>query len=656
MKFDSAATLGEAKAESPATVDAIPYRADIDGLRGIAVIAVMLFHTWPSFLRGGFIGVDVFFVISGYLISGIIFSALDSPSGFSFTNFYFRRARRLFPALLVVLTFSICLGWFVLLPKQYSQLGSDIAAASAFIANFSFFRGAGYFAAGAETKPLLHLWSLGVEEQFYILWPSLLILISKFHRFTAIVIALLAIASFISNIESSFTNQSAAFFLPQNRFWELLVGALIALSMRGGRNLPSPKLADTASAVAIILFAVAIFKISQNRIFPGWWALLPVASSALFILAGPNAIFNRWILSFPRIVWIGLISYPLYLWHWILLSFVRIVYIGPPNFFARLGCVALAIVLAWATFQYVERPIRFKMSKSLWAVPLFAALAVIGAAGILLNANGGFSSRTIYGWGEQRQFVQFYRDIIENLTEWRYECNFFDWRNNKSKNYISPSCTAIGKRPIVFLWGDSHAQALSPGIREALGNNASFNQIATSGCYPNLADVTQSPDVKSCNLSNWAARDFIQAARPDILILAQRFQHEMIDWKRISDFALESGVKKIILIGPTPQWKADLPEIIAHHFWNVDHTYIQRGIDPSAFQTDAVLHQKYDNSNFLTYVSLIDKLCSLKGCRTTVPGKENNNLIIFDYGHLTPAGSSFVGREILKPILLKAIE
>jgi peptidoglycan/LPS O-acetylase OafA/YrhL len=357
------------------------YRPDIDGLRAVAVLAVVAFHAFPSWVRGGFIGVDVFFVISGYLISIIIFENLDRNT-FSFTEFYARRIKRIFPALLLVLIACFAFGWFALLADEYQQLGKHIAAGAGFISNFTLWNEAGYFDNSADTKPLIHLWSLGIEEQFYIVWPILLWFAWK-RKFNLLTITIfVAIASFVLNIKGIKQDMVATFYSPQTRFWELLCGSSLAwftlykknafsnlkqkLDYWLSRAIYSEKqeaedktLLNVLSFVGLLLLAYGFFHIHKEFSFPGKWALVPVLGAVLIISAGSNTWVNRTILSNQVAVWFGLISFPLYLWHWPLLSFARIVESEVPSRNIRLAAVVLSIVLAWLTYKFVERPLRF---------------------------------------------------------------------------------------------------------------------------------------------------------------------------------------------------------------------------------------------------------------------------------------------------------
>ena len=317
------------------------YRPDIDGLRAIAVLAVIGFHASPSLIPGGFIGVDIFFVISGYLISTIIMNNLERSS-FSFVEFYIRRINRIFPALFIVLFTCYIFGWFVLLPDEYKQFGKHVAGGAGFVSNFMFWIESGYFDNAAKTKPFLHLWSLGIEEQFYIIWPLLLWIAWKQRLNLLIITLLVMLISFALNITRvNSEHLDAAFYSPQTRFWELLVGSVLAyfnlhkqayyskltlleawFDKRVGpliylhQSNPKNTLLNLLSFLGATLILISILLISKENSFPGWWALMPTAGAFLIILAGNKAWLNRAVLSHRSFVWFGLISFPLYLWHW----------------------------------------------------------------------------------------------------------------------------------------------------------------------------------------------------------------------------------------------------------------------------------------------------------------------------------------------------
>lgn len=368
------------------------YRPDIDGLRAIAVLAVVSFHTFPNLMKGGFIGVDVFFVISGYLISTIILEDLDK-NAFNFLNFYARRIRRIFPTLILVLISCFAFGWFVLLPSEFEQLGKHIASSATFVSNLILWKESGYFDTPSDIKPLLHLWSLGIEEQFYIVWPLLLWITYK-KRFNLLSIGLLvALISFYLNIYKVKTDIVAAFYLPQTRFWELMIGSLLAWGtlynpvfstkpiFHDERENDSKTLVSIISVFALLLLIFGFCYIDKNIGFPGKWALIPVFSTFLLIYVGSKAWVNSIILSNKVVVWFGLISFPLYLWHWPLLSFARILEDEVPTCNIRIAAILLSITLAWLTYQLVERPIRVGKHSTLKTISLVILMTIVGYVG-----------------------------------------------------------------------------------------------------------------------------------------------------------------------------------------------------------------------------------------------------------------------------------
>ena len=380
-----------------ASAQDLRYRPDIDGLRALAIVCVVAFHADRALLPGGFCGVDVFFVISGFLITGIIVGELESDR-FSFGRFYARRARRLFPALIVVLLTTLALGWLILLPDEFRTLGADSAAGAAFSSNLVQYSDVTvYF--GTAGRPLMHLWSLGVEEQFYFLWPVLIYATWKFGRRWLGLIGLAVIAaSFLENVAVVSFDPQAAFFLPWSRLWELSLGATLAISQyyRQQRPFPAAGPYDTTvvgwllqhrctiywtCGAALLLASFLIVKGTWE--FPGFWALAPSVGTALIILAGPQAWLNRRVLSLRPVVFIGLISYPLYLWHWSLLCFARLVEPAPSGLMSGAALV-VAFSLSVATYRYIELPLRRSRRSQRFLAALCTTLAGCGILGYLV--------------------------------------------------------------------------------------------------------------------------------------------------------------------------------------------------------------------------------------------------------------------------------
>jgi peptidoglycan/LPS O-acetylase OafA/YrhL len=428
------------------------YRRDIDGLRAVAVLSVLAFHAFPTALTGGFVGVDIFFVISGYLISSIIFENLEQHH-FSYVEFYARRIRRIFPALAVVLVFTYIVGWWLLFPEEFRALGKHTAAGAGFLANLFLYMERGYFDSSAEVKPLLHLWSLGVEEQFYIVWPLLLGLVWK--RGLGLVGTTLAVAcgSFAFNLYVLQHDSDAAFYSPFTRFWELMLGGLLAYWKlhRPETSTARDKFAALAGAVLIIS---ALLLINRTRAFPGWWALLPTLGACLIIRAHPGNWFNRTILSNSPAVWIGKISYPLYLWHWPLLSFARIVAghaLGAP---ARMSALAASFLLAAATYRWIETPIRRGRlgGRRSVVVALAASMVLIGALGAITFKEDGFEFRDAARTFPVTPVREF---LVSRASDGSCE-------RLLAKHTIKDEiCLANDPHPDAMIIGDSHAAALN---------------------------------------------------------------------------------------------------------------------------------------------------------------------------------------------------
>ncbi|MDK9723936.1 MAG: acyltransferase [Sterolibacteriaceae bacterium MAG5] len=472
------------------------YRPDIDGLRAVAVLSVVAFHAFPEWVHGGFVGVDVFFVISGFLISTIILRSLDAGD-FSFADFYARRIKRIFPALALVLAASLALGWSLLLKDELRQLGGHTAAGAAFLSNFVLMRESGYFDTAVELKPLLHLWSLAIEEQFYLIWPLALFLAYRYRRNPLTVILLVLAVSFALNAGRAGGRHAVqTFYHPLTRFWELLAGgalAWIALHRHEAfdaalrRLLPEADrqsaLQDTKSFLGIGLVAAGVFLLDRSRAFPGWWALLPVLGAFLLISAGPHAAVNRRLLAHPVFVFVGLISYPLYLWHWPLLSFARIVIGETPSAGVRIALVALSVLLAFLTYRFVEKPIRAPRpavaghdaprSPAAIVAVLTAAVAILGIAGLLIQ-QGSLGGR-----------LKTLDAISDAKDDWDYPRVSAKDRHPQYSFHLRP-LPGRSDDTLLFL-GDSNVEQFYPRVRklhEDSGRAATVVFVTAGGCSP----------------------------------------------------------------------------------------------------------------------------------------------------------------------------
>jgi peptidoglycan/LPS O-acetylase OafA/YrhL len=430
-------------------MSSLKYRADIDGLRAVAVLGVVIYHAFPWALPGGFTGVDIFFVISGYLISGILYKG-HLQGGFRFKEFYARRVRRLFPALITVLALTMAYGWLILLPDEYEQLGKHIAAGTLFIQNIVFWKESGYFDTAANLKPMLHLWSLAVEEQFYIFFPPLLLLIWKRKWPLAVILGVLMIASMIGNLVMSVQNSASDFFLTPYRAWEFLGGSLLAWwHYDKGHEEEVPLYREAFSWVGALLLILGMAFIQKEQAYPGWRALLPVAGTLLLMEGGRSSWVNREILSNPAVVWIGLISYPLYLFHWPALSFVHIVKGQDPPSMYLWEALGVSLLLAAITYHFIERKIRHNKSN------YTLASLVAGFVSIGIFAMFAFN-------GKIKSYLS--ESILPEYAKASKEHNYFD---DTKVTKFSPHIwlhEAGGNEKKTLYIGDSHMQQCIPRV------------------------------------------------------------------------------------------------------------------------------------------------------------------------------------------------
>jgi len=644
----------------------LKYRPDIDGLRAVAVLAVVVFHAFPALAPGGFVGVDVFFVISGFLISGIIFSALERGQ-FSFRDFYARRIRRIFPALILVLVSVYAAGWFLLYADRFAELGKHTAGGAGFIANIVLWREAGYFDGASDTKPLLHLWSLGVEEQFYFVWPLAAWLAWK-RRFDLLALTLLVLlASLYFNLDRIRRDLIGTFYAPHTRFWELMTGAALAhfagvparsrITQRFNelldRVVARPVARHVISVIGALLIAASVIVIDQSRHFPGRWAMLPVLGSALLIAAGPDAVINRVVLSQRLVVGIGLISYPLYLWHWPLLTLMRLVEGETPPAGMRLTAVLISLLLSWLTYAIVEKPIRFGPRRRLTVAALCVLLAGIGTAGFYTYRADGLWGRAV-NRSAQAPFSAYYDAMRKKgiVQPYRLECDFMELVTDAVKDRIAPECTTAGPQGTWFLWGDSHAQALSPGLTSILPNGVALAQVATSSCRPSLEPIDLHVPGERCARANGYAIGKIAELRPDTLVLAQAGDHGSTDWESLAAYVKNLGVRRVVLVGPAPMWQPSLPEIFINRFWDAKPDRIAYGLVDERQALDDRLRERFGQSPLLSYVSLMAANCDASGCLAVVPGTDPPELMAFDASHLTPRASVYVAQQILRPMLM----
>ncbi|MGJ4940717.1 acyltransferase family protein [Bradyrhizobium sp. HKCCYLS1011] len=506
------------------------YRADIDGLRAVAVVPVVLFHAGMPILTGGFVGVDIFFVISGYLITSIILPDIDAKR-FSITTFYERRARRIFPALAVVLFFCAVAGFVLLTPSDYKTLGESILATTLFVSNIFFWRQTDYFAAPASESPLLHTWSLSIEEQFYVFYPWLLILVSRRPRARILALSIICLVSFGVGAVLVYYKPSATFYLGPTRAWELALGGMIALACSSGYRLT--KLNDSAAWLGVALIAVPMIAYSASTRFPGIAALPPALGAALIIWSGHSkqGIVHN-LLSCAAFTAIGKASYSLYLWHFPLIAFTSYVDLFGLSWTTKAGLCLGSLLISFLSLRYVERPFRLpsKVAGLRRPAPVaLAGMAMACVAGLLIAVGSGFPSRL-------DATSAAYLDTETDKNRHHMECMSLENR------IVSPSqaCKlgATREPAHVLVWGDSHAIVTGSAIAEAAErNNASVLLVASVDCPigigfgidPRLgSDLAANPGYQHCQAYNEEMLRFVEASSDiSTVVLSSRWTN----WK-----------------------------------------------------------------------------------------------------------------------------
>jgi peptidoglycan/LPS O-acetylase OafA/YrhL len=658
---------------------ALDFRPDINGLRALAVLGVVIFHADRAWLPGGFVGVDIFFVISGFLISRIIL-AQCAAGRFSPAMFYARRAKRILPALLVMLSFVWIVGWFMAAPTQLREIGGGLLGNSYFTINFWLMRLAGvggYFGADATVKPLLHLWSLSIEEQFYLVWSVLLLGLFKLQRrLVFAVIFCLFVASFAYSVVLTPTDPIAAFYLPWTRGWELALGALLAyreVFWLGALPYPSRRIANIGAGAGIALMLGAFLFLNEAQSFPGWLAAIPTLGSAL-VIASPASLPGEIALGNRVAGFFGAISYPLYLWHWPLFAFARIWPGVIPTAPVLLGLACVAVLLAALTYRLIEQPIAipFRRQPFATALVLVGLLALSGFLGKLTYDAKGFPSRfpplvdRIFDYDSNGAESRPLLDCFYQRDEGRYSLD--KERRRAAGFFEAHHCAAIQdpRKPTILIVGDSHAAHLFTGLQEVYGAKANLLTLSSVFCVPLVETVAMDQGVAGtprCRAINDYVFDAIRTIRPDMVIVGgyfAQYDHEA-NW-RYPGFldALVAGARRlhgegvpsIIIAGQVPTWAPFLPILVGRDV--LDHgkalEFSKVGVRPDSLDTDRALAGK-DWGEGVRYVSQAAKLCSPEGCRRLTGETLPEDLLAVDYGHYSRTGSVFAVSTMLAPVI-----
>jgi peptidoglycan/LPS O-acetylase OafA/YrhL len=658
---------------------ALDFRADINGLRALAVLGVVVFHADRAWLPGGFVGVDIFFVISGFLISRIILSQC-AAGRFSLAMFYARRAKRILPALLLMVSFVWIVGWFMAAPTQFREIGGGLLGNSYFTINFWLMRLAGvggYFGADATVKPLLHLWSLSIEEQFYLAWSVLLLALFKLERRLVLFVILCAfVASFAFSVYLTPIDPIAAFYLPWTRGWELALGALIAyreVFWLEALPYPSRPVANIGAGLGIALMLGAYLFLNETQAFPGWLAAVPALGCAL-VIANPHSLPGEVALGNRVAGFFGAISYPLYLWHWPLFAFARIwpgVLPTAPVLFALAG---LAVLLAALTYRLIEQPMAgpFRRRPFATALILVGLLALTGIVGRMTYDSKGFPTRfpplvdSIFDYHANGAESQPLMSCFYQRDDARYSLD--EERVRAARFFDAHHCAAIADphKPTILIVGDSHAAHLFTGLQEIYGAKANLLTLSSVFCVPLVENVAMDQGVAGtprCRAINDYVFDTIRTIKPDIVIVGgyfAQYDHEA-NWRYPGYLdALVAGarrlhadgVRSIIVAGQVPTWAPVLPILVGRDVLEVGGAaeFSRIGVRPDSLETDRALGAK-DWGDGVRYISQAAKLCGPEGCRRLIGEKLPDDLLAVDYGHYSLEGSVFAVRTILAPVI-----
>lgn len=646
------------------------YRPDIDGLRAIAVLSVVFYHTNLKWFQGGYVGVDVFFVISGYLITGIILKDIYEHK-FSIFTFYERRIRRIFPALFAVIAFSTVISVFLLVPDDLKDFGQSVVATTLFVSNALFLHESGYFDAPSMHKPLLHTWSLAVEEQYYIFYPLVLFLLSRFfsRKHVSLGLICVAVASFVLNLYSVAHYPESTFYLVYTRAWELLTGAIIALDI-----LPYPTrqiYRDLLAALGLIGIGASVLAYSAETLFPGLAALAPTVGAGILIYSGGDGnSFVKQLLSSKVFVFVGLISYSLYLWHWPLLVFAKYFLIREltaTDTAIVLTCIIVCSVLSW---RYIERPFRIKgrspYPNRVYAVSATVMLLAVGI-GLELHFSDGLPQRIV-------------SDVVDSNSDKAWA----KWTNCQERTITSREgpCNlgAEGVTPTIVLWGDSHARAIASGVDYSASKNHVAGYIITGdACPPLLLTESKSSYYQQCNTVNESIIDYI-AGHPEItkVILVARwalyangtpYKTETVAkaytelWSTSENAntalfvnGLKANVRRllaknkgVVLVEQVPEIGYDVPSayyVARLTGRNVD-SIIAPHLDEYMDRNQAVLQLFAELKNWpgIQVIEVDRKMCNMQRCFVVSEGQS----LYRDDDHLSTYGAIFVS-EVFNPL------
>lgn len=618
------------------------YRPEIDGLRAVSVLSVVAFHSNIGPFSGGFVGVDIFFVISGYLITSLIAKGIADGT-FSLLDFYVSRTVRIIPALLVMTFGTSVLGWVFLYPNEFDQLAKSAIWSSASASNIYFYLTADYFDSASTFKPLLNTWSLGLEEQFYLVYPCVLWLIWALWRKQLLLILVgVMLCSLTLSIYQSYFSPAAAYYLLPSRLWELVLGGLGAL-------LPAYRILQQSAArylpaAGLALIAAAVFGFDSNTKFPGLAATLPCGGCFILLVsmgqgAGATSFIARTLRLRPFVM-VGQLSYSLYLWHWPLIVFQRIgpiVHTGLRPFFDKAIVMALLAIIAYLSWAFVEVPLRygvFGLSRKRRAVGVLCGTAMICAASGLTLTQAGFPGRFNPAAINLASYLN-YDPTIAYRTGTCFLTNRYPFSNFKPSSCLA---TTAGEKTYLLV-GDSHAADLYAGLQAVLGGqHIKLQQATATGCKPVLRDV--GTDTTCALMTQFVFGNYLLTHPVDLVIISARWADEDVGPLLATIRELKARNQAVAIIGPMPEYVQALPRLLAQNI-NSKNIDLQGYLYPGPRQLDRTLATMAEAEQVI-YVSVYDKLCPNAECVSTIAGSP----IYFDTSHLTKQASIFLAGKI----------
>lgn len=619
------------------------YRADLDGLRGVAVLLVFAYHLGASRCRGGFVGVDVFFVISGYLIGSIILSEIAN-SRFSLLSFYERRVRRIFPALFVLLCASYWFAYRFFLPVESKDFAKSLLATTLSASNIFFLHQSGYFDGPAAMKPLLHTWSLAVEEQFYIFLPLFLMAIRRCPpRRKRWLVVLVASVSFLVSAIGAFRSREATFYLAHTRAWELLLGTLVAMDL-------FPRISslwrNVAAFSGLALIFTAGYFFNAATPFPGASALMPCVGAALIIAAGRSGpSMASQALSFSPLVFVGMISYSLYLWHWPMIVFQGaggLLVQGVSTGAAKLTVLAASFAIASLSWRFVEQPFRgrrFAISRA----TIFRFAAASAAVLLALGSSILFTDGLPYRFPVEAVKVASFLEVSDPVTEAQYRVGSCFLTGKDTYNQFDPSVCLRqdpGKKNYLLI-GDSHAAQLWYGLSSVF-REANIMQATASGCKP-ILEQNSGTDEKCSQLMHYIFYDYLPTHPVDTLLIAARWDRGDLERLPRTIATVKRQGSEVVLFGPIVQYDSALPRLLALSIKQKDPEIPADHRIASFERLDADMARLADTPLGVRYISYYKLLCQQRAC---LEYAGQGIPLQSDYGHLTGGGSILMATRI----------